>query len=306
MQNFIDRSTLPNYTALLAFTTPAVLAILLLAIKTLPAYAGSAPDVPAPTCVKWCGNETESSGSTPSRKSSKPTHTPMPTIDVGAMMDAAQARKNKAKKAEIEAAKAAEAARLQHDAKQRAALQAQQAEERKAILSMGDELKGVTIKAPNTITLKPIPPATRSARSQLDCAASIKPDTDHSDPGAESWENYTGNCKPASPNIPAVPAPTRVENQTDQLAKLQNALMQQITQKRETLTQLDQEIATREREVDQESLKIANPDKPESDALRRAREALEKARADRARTMDELAKLEQQEQTSKNKQPTSH
>lgn len=306
MQNFIDRSASPNYTALLSFATPAVLAILLLAIKTHPAYAGSAPDVPAPTCVKWCGNETESSGSTPSRKPSKSTHTPMPTIDVGAMMDAAQARKNKAKKAEIAAAKAAEAARLQQEAKQRAALQAQQAEEHKAILSMGDELKGVTIKAPNTITLKPVPPAARSARSQLDCAASIKPDTDHSDPGAESWENYTGNCKPASPSIPAVPAPTRVESQSDQLAKLLDGLMHQITQKRETLTQMDQEIAAREQEVTQESLKIVSPDKPESDALRRAREALEKARADRARTADELAKLEQQERAAKNKPSTSY
>lgn len=306
MQNFIDRSASPNYTALLSFVTPAVLAILLLAIKTHPAYAGSAPDVPAPTCVKWCGNETESSGSAPSRKPSKPTHTPMPTIDVGAMMDAAQARKNKAKKAEIAAAKGAEAARLQQEAKQRAALQAQQAEERKAILSMGDELKGVTIKAPNTITLKPVPPAARSARSQLDCAASIKPDTDRSDPGAESWENYTGNCKPASPNIPAVPAPTRVESQSDQLAKLLDGLMHQITQKRETLTQMDQEIAAHEQEVTQESLKIVSPDKPESDALRRAREALEKARADRARTADELAKLEQQERAAKNKPSTSY
>ena len=306
MQKFIDCSASPSYTALLPFATPAVLAILLFSIKSYPAYAGSAPDVPAPTCVKWCGNETESSGSAPSRQPSKPSRTPMPAIDVGAMMDAAQARKNKAKKAEIAAAKAAEAVRLQQEAKQRAALQAQQAEERKAILGMGDELKGVSIKAPNTITLKPVPPATRSARSQLDCAASIKPDTDHSDPGAESWENYTGNCKPASSNIPPVPAPTRVESPADQQAKLLDGLMQQITQKREMLTQLDQEITAREREVDQESLKIVSPDKPESDALRRAREALEKARADRARTADELAKLEQQEQASRNKPHTSY
>lgn len=281
-------------------TKPLRFALLLTLPLLIPiplAYAGSVPEASGPTCVKWCGNETKSSGST--RQSSKHSSTPMPDIDVGAMMNAAKARKNKAIQADMAAAKASEAIRLQQEAKQRAALQAQQAEERNAILNMGVQLKGdFAVETPNNITLKPIPPA-RSARSQLDCVANIKPDLNDLDSGAGNWENAGGGCAPITPAVPEPPPPTRVEDQTDQLAKILDDLIKQITTKREELTQLDQEIATREQEVAQESLTIVSPDKPESDALRRAREALEKARADRARTADELAKLEQQEQTAR-------
>ena len=290
----------PFCSAIKPAALPTLLATLLFLSSYPSAYGGSVPEASDPTCVKWCGNETKASGSTPSRQTSKHSPTPVPTIDVGAMMDTAKARKDKAKTADMAAAKAADAIRLQQEAKERATLQAQQAEERKAILNMGGELKGgFAIEAPNNITLKPIPPAARSARSQLDCAASIKPDLKNLDSGTDSWEKFTGDCKPAQPNIPPVPPPTRVENQADQLAKILGGLMQQITSKRETLTQLDQKIAAHEQEVAQESLKIVSPDKSESDALRRAKEALEKARADRARTADELAKLEQQELTAR-------
>lgn len=272
---------------------PTLLAALLLLSSYPSAYGGSIPEVGAPTCVKWCGNETKSSGSTPSRKTSK--HTPVPTIDVGAMMDAAQARKNKAKQTDRELAKTADAVRQQQEAKNRA-----DAAAARAAFSNNDLLlKDVTIDAPNNITLKPIPPAARSARSQLDCVANIKANLKDLDSGAGNWESASGGCAPITPAVPEPPPPTRVENQADQLAKMLDELMKQITNKREELTQLDQEIVSREQEIAQESLKIVSPDKPESDALRRAREALEKARADRARTADELAKLEQQEQSAR-------
>lgn len=286
-----------------AASIPALLAALLFLSPYPSAYGGSAPEVGDPTCVKWCGNGSESSGSTTSKPRSGHKSTPMPIIDISPMIDATKARIKKSKEADMAAAKAADAIRLKQEAKQRAAAQAQQNEERKAILNMSSGLKDVTVEAPNNITLKPIPPASGLARSQLDCAASIKPDVDHSDPGAESWEKHTGGCTPTMSNVPPVPPPTRVENQADQRAKLLDSLMQQISTKHETLTQLDQEIAASEQEVAQESLKTTNPDKPESDAVRRAREALEKARADRARTADELAKLEQQEQSTRNKTP---
>lgn len=270
-----------------------LLALLLAPLLLGQAYGG-VPSVPSPTCVKWCGNETSGSKSS-TKQSSKHHSSPMPVIDVGAMMDAAQAKKNKARQADMAAAKAAEATRLQQEAKQRAAQQAQQAAERADILKLSGELKGgMTIEAPNNITLKPIPPA-RSARSQLDCVANIKPDPNNLDAGAGNWENPSGGCAPITPVVPEPPLPTRVEDQAEQMANMLEGLMQQITSKREELTQLDQEITSREQAVAQESLKIISPEKGESDALRRAKEALEKARADRARTADELAKLEQQQ-----------
>lgn len=279
--------------------TKALIFILLLLTPIHLVYGGSVPEASGPTCVKWCGNETKSSGSTPSRQSTKHSHTPVPVIDVGAMMDAAKARKNKAIQTDMAAAKAAEAIRLQQEAKQHVALQSQQAAERAEIQKLRGELMGdITMEAPNNITLKPIP-AARSARSQLDCVANIKPDLKDLDSGAGNWERASGGCARVTPAVPEPPPPTRVENQADQLAKMLDGLMQQITTKREALTQLDQEIVTREQEVAQESLKIVSPDKPESDAMRRAREALEKARADRARTADELTKLEQQEQSAR-------
>lgn len=276
-------------------TWPSTLLATLLLLSP-PAFGGSVPEASGPTCVKWCGNETSGSKSS-TKQSSKHHSSPMPVIDVGAMMDAAKARKNKAIQADMAAAKAAEATRLQQEAKQRAALQSQQTEEYKAIQKI--ELKGgYAPETANNITLKAIPPA-RSARSQLDCVANIKPNLKDLDSGAGNWESASGGCAPVTPAVPEPPPPTRVENQADQLAKMLDGLMKQITNKREELTQLDQEIISREQEVAQESLKIVSPDKPESDALRRAREALEKARSDRARTAEELAKLEQQEQNAR-------
>ncbi|MCX7192099.1 MAG: hypothetical protein NTY60_00440 [Proteobacteria bacterium] len=290
-----------------SFFQPAALLSLKAALLTasliccIPAHAGSAPNVSSPTCVKWCGNDAPS-GRTTSKPRSSPA--PVPVIDVGSMMDATRARIKKNQQSNLEAAKAADAIRLKQEAQQRAAAQAQQSAERIEIQKLSGELKGgVTMEAPNNITLKPIPPASGLARSQLDCAANIKPDINHSNPGEESWQSHAGGCTPVTPNVPEPPQPTRVENQADQLAKLLDSLMQQISTKREKLTQQDSEIASKEQEVAQEQLKIVNPGKGESDALRRAREALEKARADRARTADELAKLEHQEQTARDKTP---
>lgn len=307
-------------------TKPLRFALLLglLFLNPLPlAYSGSAPKASSPTCVKWCGGS-ESSGSTRSKPSSSQKSSPMLDFDIEPMIDAIKAKKEKAKQAEIEAAKAADemqqkqeaeqrAAQQKQEAQQRAAAQAKQATEQAAerieIQKLGSELKlpgGLTIEAPNNnITLKPIPPAGGLARSQLDCAASIKPDENHSNPAKESWESHMGGCAPITPNVPEPPKPTRVDNKADTLANLLESLNLRITKTRETLKQQDQVIAAKEQEVTQESLKIVEPGKPEgeSDALRRALEALAKAKADRERTAAELTKLEQQEQAARNKTP---
>lgn len=291
-------------------TSRFALLLALLFLNPLPlAYGGSVPEASSPTCVKWCGGS-ESSGSTPSKPRSSHKTTPMIDFDIEPMIDAIKAKKKKAKQAEIEAAKAADEMQQKQDVQQRAAAQSQQAAEQAAekveIQKLGSELKGgLTIEAPNNITLKPIPPAGRSARSQLDCAASIKPDENHSNPAEESWESHMGGCAPITPNVPEPPKPTRVDDKADTLAKLLESLKLRITKTRETLKQQDQVIAAKEQEVTQESLKIVEPGKPEgeSDALRRALEALAKAKADRERTAAELTKLEQQEQAARNKTP---
>lgn len=229
-------------------------------------------------------------------------------LDIEPMINAIKAKKKKAKQAKIEAAKAADEMQQKQEAQQRAAAQAQQAAaqaaERIEIQKLGSELKGgLTIEAPNNITLKPIPPAGGLARSQLDCAASIKPDENHNNPAEESWESHMGGCAPITPNVPEPPKPTRVDDRADTLAKLLESLKLRITKTRETLKQQDQVVTAKEQEVTQESLKIVEPGEPkgESDALRRALEALAKAKADRERTAIELTKLEQQEQAARNK-----
>ena len=147
------------------------------------------------------------------------------------------------------------------------------------------------------ISLKPLPPPGGSARSQLDCVAR--------NPADRSWEQRAIDCTPVTPGVPEPPSPTRVDEPTDpaSLAKILATLGQRISTSREALVKQDKEIAAQEHTIAQEELKIADPAKPkdESDALRRAREALAKAKADRARTATELARLEQQEQAARQK-----
>lgn len=210
------------------------------------------------------------------------------------------AKAGKAGKSNDQAAQAAEEQKYKQQAQQRAEDQARQNkafEKEKQEWAAG--LKGVLPYEPaNRINLKAIPPAGGAARSQLDCVARKNPD--------ESWEKQTNDCAPVTPQVPEPPAPTAVETPDDpaSLAKLLESLGQRISGSRETLAKQDQAIVAKQREIELEELKIVDPDKPkgESDALRRAREALAKAKAERAQTASELAKLEQRELAAKNKQ----
>ncbi|MFA6922313.1 MAG: hypothetical protein WC216_10760 [Gallionella sp.] len=293
-------------------TSRLALLLALLFLNPLPlAYGGGVPGASSPTCVKWCGGS-ESSGNTTSKTRGSHKITPMIDSDIQPMIDAIKAKKMKAKQAEIEAAKAADEMQHKQEAQQRAAAQSQraaeQAAERIEIQKLGSELKGgLTIEAPNNITLKPIPSAGGLARSQLDCAAHVRPDDNHSNPSEESWESHMGGCAPITPNVPEPPKPTRVDDRADTLAKLLESLKLRITKTRETLKQQEQMVAAKEQEVTRENLNIVEPGKPkgESDALRRALEALAKAKADRERTAAELTKLEQQEQAARNNPPTT-
>ncbi len=146
----------------------------------------------------------------------------------------------------------------------------------------------------NNISLKPVPPPSGGlARSQLDCIARNQP--------GESWEKRAADCTPVTPGVPQPPNPTRVDVPTDPASLA--IIDQRISTSRESLAKQDREIAVREHAIAQEELKVADPNKPqeESDALRRTKEALAKAKADRARTAAELARLEQQEQYERKK-----
>lgn len=180
--------------------------------------------------------------------------------------------------------------RQQAEAEQRAFAQDQR--------TLLDTLEGVSPSGPaNNIVLKAIPPGGGLARSQLDCAMHNKPE--------DGWEKQPKDCSPVARQAPEPPKPTLVPMPpaTDpaSLAQFLADLGQRISSLRDALATQDHELSVKEREIAQEELKIPDPGKPkgESDALRRARDALEKAKADRARTAAELAQLEKQELAAK-------
>lgn len=200
------------------------------------------------------------------------------------------------------AAKAAAEQQQKRDAMMRQKAEAEQrafAQEQRTLLNT---LKGVSPSGPaNNIVLKAIPPGAGLARSELDCAVHNKPE--------DSWEKQPKDCSPVARQVPEPPRPTPVpmppSSDPASLAQFLAGIGQRISSSREALAIQDREIAVTEREIAQEELKIPDPGKPkgENDALRRAREALAKAKADRERTAIELAKLEQQEQAARNKTP---
>lgn len=193
-----------------------------------------------------------------------------------------------------DAANKAAAQKNKQEAAKREAEQQEFSEEQQKLLG---SVKGVSSSSEpaNNISLKPLPPAGGLARSQLDCIARNQ--------SGESWEKRAADCATVTPSVPEPPSPTRVDIPTDPalLAKFLATLGQRIATSRESLVKQDQAIAAQEHTIAQEELKITDPNKPkvESDALRRAREALAKAKADRARTATELARLEQQEQAAR-------
>ncbi|MDD2700889.1 MAG: hypothetical protein PHH36_06580 [Sideroxydans sp.] len=203
--------------------------------------------------------------------------------------------KGKAKPSEDKAA--AELQKKQQAAKQKQAEQERQqaASDRQQLLGT---LKGVGPVTPErTILLKPAPPVGGTARSQLDCASrntALRPEETR-----DSWENRAKDCSPVTPAVPDASPPVAVDEATpasaDQLTSLLQELLQQITATRGLLNERESAVVQAEREVERESAKKSDKPAGESDALRRAKAALAKAKADREKTANELAALEKQE-----------
>ncbi len=93
--------------------------------------------------------------------------------------------------------------------KKRDAMKREQAEsERQAFEKDRQQLLG-TVKGASpseparTITLKPLPPAAGTARSQLDCISRNSPEA--------SWEKKAPDCAPVTPDVPEPSQPAAVE-----------------------------------------------------------------------------------------------
>jgi len=147
-------------------------------------------------------------------------------------------------------------------------------------------------------------PAATQARSQLDCIAR---ESASGDPRGGNWENAR-DCTPLATPVPAVPAPVAEDPlpaDPEQLGRLLSELATRISSKRSEIAEQDREIAAQEKIVASEQLPPpVGGLKPaaDSDALRRAREALARAKAARAQADRELQDLQKKEQEAKNAQ----
>lgn len=201
---------------------------------------------------------------------------------------------------------ATEAAKKKFAAQQKAEQQAAQQQFLRDKQTLSQELKGVTPPSGSGLALKQAPtPGT--ARQQLDCILtdSRKSETDPLRPPGGDWQNLR-DCTPHTPAVPPVPEPKPVSDPampTDAAAAKEflATLARQITDTRQQLTRQDQAITRLEQEVAREE--AGQPltgfkDAPgESEALRRAREALAQARAARQRLAEELRRMEAQEKS---------
>lgn len=185
------------------------------------------------------------------------------------------------------AEKAAEANKKKQEALKKSSYQKLFGTEKENMLK---NMKDVTLSPPsNQITLKPIPPA----RSQLDCIA-------HNDAN-RSWEQRALDCTPIIPNTPEpgepVEAVGKVVVDPAMLGQFIESLHQRVKETRDSLIKQDETIKSLEKEiVAKEEKTLHGKDlKQESDAMKRAREVLAKAKADREHTALELTRLEQQE-----------
>ncbi|MFA7556923.1 MAG: hypothetical protein WCZ20_03890 [Hydrogenophaga sp.] len=203
---------------------------------------------------------------------------------------------------------AAQAAKKKFEAQKKAEEKAAQQQFLRDKQKLSQELKGVTPSSSNTLVLKPIPPP-GTARKQLDSILhdSRKSEADDKLPPGGDWQNLHERA-PYDPAVPPVPEPVPVAGPavpTDEasLREFLTTLARQITTTRQQLRQQDQEITRLEQAVAKEEaqrkpvtgLKEAPK---ESDALRRAREALAKAKAARQQTAEQLRRLEEQEKAA--------
>lgn len=218
------------------------------------------------------------------------------------------------------AAKANDSAQKKIRAQQQAEEQAAQRTALQASRGLLQEIKGVESSPGLTIKMPAVKPVGK-ARAQLDCvqrassnskreeAARLGPDA--SARGVQDDFENAEDCQPVPSNVPEVPAPVPVGDELPRdpvlLAQLLDSLLVRQRDARQRLASQDHDIAKLEAEMrrEEQAPKVDIKTAPvESDALRRAREALAKARADRQKTAAEYDKLQQQAQAARERQAT--
>jgi len=167
------------------------------------------------------------------------------------------------------------------------------------------DLKGdVTISKPNNIDLKmpPEPPATGQLGLLEREGRKVTDEGKRNSEKRSDWENPSQKLPAAVIlKVPEVPKPTRVE--TEAKAKQAQALLEdllgRIKESRKEVEKLDQEVIQLEEVLVREETKASGEKKPDDDALRKAREALQRAKENRKKTVAELTRLEEQEKTAR-------
>jgi hypothetical protein len=218
------------------------------------------------------------------------------------------------------AAKANDSAQKKIRAQQQAEEQAAQRTAQQAGRSLLTDIKGVESSSGLTIKM-PAVKAVGKARAQLDCvqraSANSKREeaarlgTDAPVRGSQDDFENAEDCRPVPANVPEASAPVPVGDELPRdpvlLAKLLDSLLARQRDVRHRLDGQDRDIAKLEAEVKrgEQAPNVDIKTAPvESDALRRAREALAKARADRQKTAAEYDKLQQQAQAARERQAT--
>lgn len=175
-------------------------------------------------------------------------------------------------------------------------------------------LKGVEPSSTGLTIKLPAPATAGTARTQLDCVTRSSSASAREQParlGAGVGDDFerAEDCRPVTPGVPAASPPVPVAEELPRdpalLARMLESLLARQREMQLQLARQDRDIAQREAEVarEEQAPKVDLKNAPaQSDALRRAREALAKARADRLKTAAEYEKLQQQAQQARQQQ----
>lgn len=215
-------------------------------------------------------------------------------------------------------AKANDSAQKKIRAQQQAEEQVAQRTAQQASQALLPDIKGVESSLGLTIKMPAVRPVGK-ARAQLDCVqrastnskreVAARQGLDAKLRSAQDDFENAEDCRPIPANVPEASAPVPVGDELPRdpalLAQLLDSLLARQRDARQRLEGHDHDIAKLEAEVkrEEQAPKVDTKTAPvESDALRRAREALAKARADRQKTAVEYEKLQQQAQTARERQ----
>jgi hypothetical protein len=158
------------------------------------------------------------------------------------------------------------------------------------------DLKGdIAVGNPNVMTLKAPPEPSASRQLGL-----LDREGHQAGSGGKrsDWENPPKNLPAAVlPKVPEPPTPVSAEGDVKggrSPEALLKDLLGQVTTSRQKVDRLDQEVKQLEETVVREEKKAATENNADDEALRKAREALQRAKENREKTAAELRRLEEQ------------